>query len=95
MAKRVSPEEKPWNPVEAQLAHDVLRPAAPTTLSIAEPPAPSTSRVVSIDDHREPTRRAEGRGEGREGRGQGGREALAGRSECSSPRARRTRLSDS
>ncbi len=53
MAKRVSPEEKPWNPVEAQLAHDVLRPAAPATVRIAEPPAPPASRVVSIDAHRE------------------------------------------
>jgi hypothetical protein len=53
MAKRVSPEEKPWNPVEAQLAHDVLRPKAPTNINIADPPAPSSPRVVSIDAHRE------------------------------------------
>lgn len=57
MAKRVSPEEKPWNPVEERLAKETLRPSfasdATTEQAAAAtlPPAPSTARVVKIADH--------------------------------------------
>ena len=52
MAKRVSPEEKTWNPVEDRLAQETLRP----TLAIETAPgqAPAANRVVKIADHREP-----------------------------------------
>ena len=60
MAKRVSPEEKPWNPVEDRLAQETLRPtiaveAAPPPAHDAVPsPAPAPGRVVKILDHRGP-----------------------------------------
>src|SRR5262245_54964957 len=61
MAKRTAPGEKQWNPVEAQLAHDVLSPAAVNGRS-TEPPAPSPSpRIVSLEAHREqPTAKPKG-----------------------------------
>ena len=53
MAKRVSPEEKGWNPVEASLVGDVFNPQEQVTSQTADSPAPSNSRVVSIDAHRD------------------------------------------
>lgn len=60
MAKRVSPEEKTWNPVEDRLAQETLRPtlsietATGLTPAEAPSPAPAANRVVKIADHREP-----------------------------------------
>jgi hypothetical protein len=58
MAKRVSPEEKPWNPVEDRLAQETLRPTftveQPQTESPTHPPAPASNRVVKISDHQKP-----------------------------------------
>lgn len=60
MAKRVSPEEKTWNPVEDRLAQETLNPSFPVeTVPVQNPaaalsPAPAANRVVKISDHREP-----------------------------------------
>jgi hypothetical protein len=60
MAKRVSPEEKTWNPVEDRLAQETLRPTLadePATVqapAAAPSPALAANRVVKIADHREP-----------------------------------------
>jgi hypothetical protein len=58
MAKRVSPEEKTWNPVEDRLAQETLRPslAIETAPAPAQAPSPAlaANRVVKISDHREP-----------------------------------------
>jgi hypothetical protein len=60
MAKRVSPEEKPWNPVEDRLAQETLRPTMAAEAVAVVPqngapsPAPAQNRVVKIADHREP-----------------------------------------
>ena len=59
MAKRVSPEEKTWNPVEDRLAQETLMPSlavetAPAQGPTVPPsPAPAANRVVKISDHRE------------------------------------------
>src|SRR3954462_11509555 len=45
MAKRVSPEEKPFNPVAEALTRSVLQPEFEET----PPPAPPRSKVVNID----------------------------------------------
>jgi hypothetical protein len=60
MAKRVSPEEKTWNPVEDRLAQETLKPSLvvePTSNHDATsvgPPAPVAHRVVAISDHKDP-----------------------------------------
>lgn len=66
MAKRVSPDEKPFNPVEAALTRSVLRPEEEVSPIQDHSPAPSP-RVVSIEAHRnaaqpsvEPTPEANG-----------------------------------
>ena len=60
MAKRVSPEEKTWNPVEDQLAQETLRPSPlprPTRLRprprLSPLPQPRTE-WSRLRDHREP-----------------------------------------
>lgn len=53
MAKRVSPQEKGWNPVEASLVGDVFNPQEQATIQTEGSPALSTSRAVSIDAHRD------------------------------------------
>lgn len=67
MAKRVSPEEKTWNPVEDRLAQETLRPTlavetAPAPAA-APSPAPAPNRVVKISDHREPAHQVEQKAE--------------------------------
>lgn len=60
MAKRVSPEEKTWNPVEDRLAQETLKPSLVVEMTSnhdatpAHPPAPIANRVVKISDHNEP-----------------------------------------
>lgn len=60
MAKRVSPEEKSFNPVADRLALETLRPSlavetSPAAANLdASPPAPAPNRVVKISDHRDP-----------------------------------------
>lgn len=60
MAKRVSPEEKTWNPVEDRLAQETLRPSLMVQPSSNQDPAPVDppalvpNRVVKISDHQEP-----------------------------------------
>ena len=69
MAKRVSPEEKTWNPVEDRLAQETLMPSlavetAPAQGPTAAPsPAPAANRVVKISDHREPAHQVEQKAE--------------------------------
>ena len=46
MAKRVSPEEKPFNPVEEALTRSVLQPE--TDQEQVPPPAPQPAKVVAI-----------------------------------------------
>jgi hypothetical protein len=56
MAKRVSPDEKPFNPVDEALTRSVLRPDAELNQVQAEPqapsPTPSSAKIVSIDGAR-------------------------------------------
>ena len=60
MAKRVSPEEKVWNPVESRLAQETLspsvavQPALPSGSNPPHSPAPAEDRVVKLADHRDP-----------------------------------------
>lgn len=54
MAKRVSPEERPFNPVQEALTRSVLRPTEEVSQVASPPPAPSP-RVVSIEAHRNST----------------------------------------
>jgi len=57
MAKRVSPEEKPYSPLEERYIRETLRPMLPpegTTEQAEEvppTPAPSSARVVNFPDH--------------------------------------------
>lgn len=54
MAKRVSPDEKPFNPVQEALTRSVLMPQVQVSPDSSPPPAPSP-RVVSIEAHRNAT----------------------------------------
>jgi|LNFM01.1.fsa_nt_gb hypothetical protein len=65
MAKRVSPEEKTWNPVEDRLAQETLMPSLAVETAPAQgptippSPAPAANRVVRISDHRETAHQVE------------------------------------
>lgn len=61
MAKRVSPEEKAWNPVEDRLAQETLKPSLAVettsnhdTTPAHHAPALVANRVAKISDHKEP-----------------------------------------